>query len=89
MRIHFPGKHARQFETPDAFLEIAGIAADLGEAGFVALGLDEFKVLRRLAQAVRDLVELPDRRLEPGAFATELLRLLRTVPDRRVAELAT
>ena len=60
---------------------------DVGEARLVLLRLDQVEELGGIRKAVAELVELVERGFEPGAFAPEPLRLVRRVPDRRIAEL--
>jgi len=81
-------KHSHQLELADTLLERRRVPFDLGKAGIVLFGFDEFQELRALLQALRDLVELADRGADPGAFTAEFLRALRRAPDARVAELA-
>ncbi len=57
------------------------------ESRLVAFRLDEVEQLRGVRKAGRKLVEFGDDGFEPRALAAEGLRLLRRVPDRRIAEL--
>jgi hypothetical protein len=68
-------------------LERGGIANDVGESGFILLRFDEREQFRGVREAVPEPFEFGDRRFEPGTLATERLRLVRGIPDRRIAEL--
>ena len=74
-------------EPAHAIFQCRGILDDLAEALFVALRLDEREKFGGIRQATRQLVELGEGGFQSGALASEGLRLIRRVPDRRVAEL--
>jgi hypothetical protein len=60
---------------------------DLGEARLVALALDQLEQLRGVGEPAAETVEFRQGGFESRALAAEGLRLVRRVPDRRVAEL--
>ena len=59
---------------------------DVRESRVVLLRLDEVEQFRGVRRARPELVEFGERRIESGALAAERLRLVRRVPDRRIAE---
>jgi len=86
VRVHLAGKHARELQLPHALLVAGDVARDLGESRFVLFGFDQRQQFGRVRKPGGDLVEFGDGRIEPGALAAERLGLVRSIPDRRIAE---
>jgi hypothetical protein len=86
--VHRPGEHALELEALDLFLELAGVALDLGDRAGLGFGLGELEQLEGAQDAVPDAVEALGDRRELRTLAAERLRPVRVVPDLRVFELA-
>ena len=86
-RVHLAREHAHELELPQAFLESGRIPLDLGQAGRVVLGDDEFEQFAGIGDTAADAVEVAECRIEFRAFPAEFLRALRRIPDPRVAQL--
>jgi hypothetical protein len=86
--IHLAREHPRELDLGDPLLDRDRVALDLGDAGLVALRLDEVEQLCRVVDDPGDAVQFGDYALEPRTFAPELLRLLRVVPYPGILELA-
>ena len=65
-----------------------GVLLDLRGRGFVVLALGEIEQLRGVGDGFGDAVELVELGGELGAFAAELSRFVRVLPDGGVFQLA-
>jgi hypothetical protein len=81
-------EHALQLELAHAGFETVRVLLDLGRSGFVVFAFGELEELGRVGDGFGRAVELLQLSGEPGAFAAELSRLVRVLPDRGVLELA-
>jgi len=81
VRIHFPGKHALEFEPLDFCPEPLRIGFDLLGRSQVPFSLGQFQQLPAVAQAAAELIQGADDLFELGALLTQLLSPFRVVPD--------
>jgi uncharacterized protein YjiS (DUF1127 family) len=87
VRVHLAREHALELELGDRALETTNVALDGLRGVLVLLRLREIEQLARVRETFAELVERADDRFELRALASELLRALGVVPDRRVLEL--
>jgi hypothetical protein len=89
VRVHLAVEHALELEATHAPFEPRRFALDVLRGALVVLALGEIEQLRGIGNGVRGAIDLRELRGELRAFAPELLRLVRLLPDGRVLELAT
>jgi hypothetical protein len=89
VRVHLAAEHALELEAAHALFEAGSVALDVLRRGFIVLTLGELEQLRRIGDGLAGAVELPELGSQLGAFAPQLLRLVRLLPDGGVFELAT
>jgi hypothetical protein len=87
VRIHLAGKHAVEFQLLDVALERREIAFDRLCSRFVVLFDGQVQQLAGVLQAVAHAIERSHDLLQAGAFASQLLGLVRRVPDRGIFQL--
>jgi hypothetical protein len=88
VRVHFARKHAREFEFARRRFERSEILFDRGERARVVFLGGHFQERGCVRDTARQAIEGINHLLEPRAFATELLRLVGQVPDRRILKFA-
>jgi hypothetical protein len=88
VRVHLAREHALELELLDLGREFLRVGDHRLGGRFVGFGDRELEQLARLGDTAREPAEPFDDALEPRAFAPELLRTRRVVPDVRVLELA-
>ena len=70
MRIHLMGEHPLELETADVGLQSRRFGLDVPRGGFVVLAFCELQQLGGIGNPLGRLVDLLNRRGEPGALAT-------------------
>jgi hypothetical protein len=88
VRVHLAAEHALQLELAHAAFERRRIALDVARRRLVVLALGELEQLGRIRDGFACAVELVELGAQLRAFAAQLLRLLRLLPDGGVFELA-
>jgi hypothetical protein len=89
VRVHLAVEHALELEAADALLEARGIPLDVLRSRLVVLAFGELEQLYRIRDPLAGAVELTQLGGQLGAFAPQLLRLVRLLPDGGIFELAT
>jgi len=88
VRVHLAVEHALQLELADAAFEAHRVALDVARRGLIVLAFRELEQLRGIGNGLAGAVELVDLGAQLRAFAAELLRLVRLLPDGGVFQLA-
>jgi hypothetical protein len=88
VRIHLAAEHALQLEVSHLAFEGSRIALDVARGRFVVLALGQLQQLLGVGDALARRVELGELDRQARPFATQLLRLVRLVPDTGVFQLA-
>jgi hypothetical protein len=88
VRVHLAVEHALQLEAPYPALEPRGIALDVLRGGLVLFALGELEELCGIRDGLGCPIQLPKLGGQLGAFAPELLCLLRVLPDCGILQLA-
>ena len=86
--VHLAGEHALEFELVDVRGKLFDIGRDRERGAFVALGDRHLEEFGGAGQRVGQALDAADDFFELRAFAAQLLRALRVVPDGRAFQLA-
>ena len=88
VRIHLAGEHATELELLEVSLDPCEVRIHTLRRGFVVFLDGHVEQLGGVVQGCADAVQHGDDLLKAYPLATELLGLVRRVPDRRIFEFA-